>query len=283
VEAKALGQNLDDRKWSSQIMGYATVAGVKWVVLSDGDEYRIYNACVDVPVEEKLFRTVRISDIHSGAEETLGLLSKDRIRDNDIETLWKAHFVDRQVRVALEELFAAEADSSLLRLLKKRVKELSPRDIRTSLARVRVRFDFRIEPETPVAVGDKRAEGAKKAWDTRRKSRPVSEPKRPERMKAFVGVSLKDVIAAGLLKVPLKLTVHYKRHDLEADLLPDGTVNFQGKNYPSCSAAAEVARSTVTGRRMSTNGWTFWKHHDEGGKLVLLDVARQGYLKRRAN
>jgi len=76
VEAKALGQNLDDRKWSSQIMGYATVAGVKWVVLSDGDEYRIYNACVDVPVEEKLFRTVRISDIHSGAEETLGLLSK---------------------------------------------------------------------------------------------------------------------------------------------------------------------------------------------------------------
>ena len=50
VEAKALGQNLSDRKWANQIMGYATVAGVEWVVISNGDEYRIYNACAPVPI-----------------------------------------------------------------------------------------------------------------------------------------------------------------------------------------------------------------------------------------
>ena len=151
LEAKARGQNLEDRKWAGQIMGYAAVAGVKWTVITNGDEYRIYNACVDVPVDEKMFRAVKISDGTSTAEETLALLSKDRIRDNDIEILWKAHFVDRQVRLALEELIAAEKDSSLIRLLKKKVTELSPKDIRASLARVRVRFDFPIESEPPEA------------------------------------------------------------------------------------------------------------------------------------
>ena len=46
VEAKALGQSMDAPKWANQIMGYAAVGGVKWVVLSNGDEYQIYNACV---------------------------------------------------------------------------------------------------------------------------------------------------------------------------------------------------------------------------------------------
>jgi predicted type IV restriction endonuclease len=285
LEAKARGQNLDDRKWAGQIMGYAAVAGVKWTVITNGDEYRIYNACVDVPVDEKMFRAVKISDGTSTAEETLGLLSKDRIRDNDIEILWKAHFVDRQVRLALEELIAAETDFSLIRLLKKKVTELSPKDIRASLARVRVRFDFPIESELPKAgegeASAERSEAARKAWDTRRKSRPAVESKQPKKSKPFIGVTLKDVIVAGLLKAPLKLTVHYKNHDLEADLLPDGTVTFQRNNYPSSSTAAEIARGTITGRPMHTNGWTFWKYRNEGGKLVFLDTARQEYLKRK--
>ena len=62
VEAKALGRNLGDHKWASQIMGYAIVAGVEWVVLTDGNEYRIYNTHAPVPVAEKLFHTVRVTD-----------------------------------------------------------------------------------------------------------------------------------------------------------------------------------------------------------------------------
>ncbi len=38
IEAKDLGSNLTDRRWVSQIMGYATVVGVEWCVLTDGDE-----------------------------------------------------------------------------------------------------------------------------------------------------------------------------------------------------------------------------------------------------
>ncbi|MBI1788253.1 MAG: type I restriction enzyme HsdR N-terminal domain-containing protein [Acidobacteria bacterium] len=43
VEAKSLEKNLSDRKWISQNISYAAVAGVKWCVLTNGDEYRIYN------------------------------------------------------------------------------------------------------------------------------------------------------------------------------------------------------------------------------------------------
>ncbi len=98
VEAKALGENLDDRRWTNQIMGYAGVAGVQWIVLTDGNEYRIYNTHAPVSVEEKLFRTVRVSDDGPLLHETLELLAKDRLEENRIEQLWRANFVDRQVK-----------------------------------------------------------------------------------------------------------------------------------------------------------------------------------------
>ena len=41
VEAKDLNKDLNDRKWISQSLGYATVVGVEWCVLTNGDEYRI--------------------------------------------------------------------------------------------------------------------------------------------------------------------------------------------------------------------------------------------------
>ena len=60
VEAKALGESLD--KCADQIMGYAGVCGVTWVVVTNGDEYRIYNASVPVPFEQKLFRRVNLTN-----------------------------------------------------------------------------------------------------------------------------------------------------------------------------------------------------------------------------
>src|SRR5688572_12418857 len=62
VEAKGLEKDLSDRKWISQVLGYATVVGVEWCVLTNGDEYRLYNAHAPVDVEQKLFRVVRISN-----------------------------------------------------------------------------------------------------------------------------------------------------------------------------------------------------------------------------
>jgi len=62
VEAKGLDEKLADRRWTTQIIGYAVEAGVGWVVLTNGDEYQIYNAHGPVPVEDKLLRQVQVSE-----------------------------------------------------------------------------------------------------------------------------------------------------------------------------------------------------------------------------
>jgi len=266
VEAKALGQDLSDRKWANQIMGYATVAGVEWVVITNGDEYRVYNACAAVPVEEKLFRAVKVTDHESPAEEILQLLSKDRMSENQIEILWNAHFVDRQVQAALEKVFSTVPDPSLVRLLSKRAKELSPPDIRASLGRLQVSFDFPVQPESapPKRRGRAASEAAKKAWQTRRQTQDVT---------------LVDLISAGILKPPLELVKEYKGQGFRAELCADGSVKYDGKTYESCSRAASVARSSVLGRRVETNGWQWWHYRDENDNLLKLDDARQRFLQ----
>ncbi len=142
VEAKGLGENLDDPRWANQTISYAAVAGVEWVALTDGAEWRVYNAHAPVPIEQKLFRAVRIDDLDD-ALELLALLTKDNMRENRIEELWQGLFVDRQVNVALADLFSdAEPPRDLVNLVAKRVPNLSRSDVRSSLIRARAAFDF---------------------------------------------------------------------------------------------------------------------------------------------
>jgi hypothetical protein len=89
------------------------------------------------------------------------------------------------------------------------------------------------------------------------------------------------LIQAGHLKPPVKLFRKYKGRMMEATLLESGEVEFQGQRFATCSTAAEFARSTITGRKMNTNGWQFWQYTDGSGSSVeLLDV-RERFLKER--
>ncbi len=143
VEAKGLGRNLNDRKWVSQILGYATVVGVEWCVLTNGDEYRLYNSHATVDVDEKLFRSIHVSDAAQNAYtlDTLDLLSKDKMGENLLDVLWKAHFIDRHVKTALDNLLRNE-DKGLIRLIRTKVKGLTPSEIRESLKRANILIDF---------------------------------------------------------------------------------------------------------------------------------------------
>ncbi len=150
IEAKDLGSDLTDRRWLSQIMGYATVVGVEWCLLTDGDQYRIYNSHAPVDVEDKLFRAVSISDEaqHQLALDTLLLLSKEKLAAEDLKDLWEAYFVDCQVQRALEDLFLGD-NSSVVRLIKRAVPDLKPAQIRHSLNRADIRVDFPTTSEKP--------------------------------------------------------------------------------------------------------------------------------------
>ncbi len=75
-------------------------------------------------------------------------------------------------------------------------------------------------------------------------------------------VFLKDLIDAGILKPPLKVTKCYRGTDLEADLLPTGVLKFQETEYTAPSSAAKA----VTGK--PTDGWHFWQYRDKDGNWV---------------
>lgn len=265
-EAKALGQSLDDRKWASQIMGYASVAGVQWVVLTDGDEYRIYNSHASVPVEEKLFRTIRISDESSAPEKILWLLSKSQMQERQINRLWDAHFVDRVVKGSLEDLFATdgEPDAAFVRLLHKRIGTLTPGQIRGGLRRLNVQVSCPLTADL---------EPPRKS-----KAPPKSRPRMTtQKARSGHSVSLQQVVEADLIKTPTTLFRKYKGKVLEALLNADGSVTFDGRNYTACSAAAAAARGSVIGGAPATNGWTFWQFRNADNQKQTLDDLRQRF------
>jgi len=188
IEAKALGSNLDDRRWANQIMGYALVAGVEWIVLTDGDEWRIYNAHAAVAVDEKLFRSVKVTDDDPLVVKTLELLARDRMEENRIEVLWRAQFVDRAVGGALEDLFSPDSDMFLVNVVDRATKGLSAEEIRASLGRCKVHLDFPEQLDMlPPPPAPKRT--------LRRKKKPGDGPKKATRG----GVTMADLIQAGLL------------------------------------------------------------------------------------
>lgn len=142
AEAKGLGENLVDRKWISQVLLYATVAGVEWCVLTDGDEYSFYKPTAAVDAEKKLFCRIKLSE--NPSDETgkaLGLI------ENLLDVLWNAYFVDWRVKQVLQEMLASP-DKGLVRLIRRKLSQLNPKDIVESLRRP----DFRINSPTPFPI-----------------------------------------------------------------------------------------------------------------------------------
>jgi hypothetical protein len=194
------------------------------------------------------------------------------MEENRLEMLWNAHFVDRRVKKALQDMFST-TDRALIRIIRSREPKLTPKGIQESLRRLDVRIESSTPvPEPVVAVREQHPGGSR-----------LRVPKRAKGgwAKHRFGVKLRDVINAKLLNTPLRLFRKYKGSVLEATLHPDGTIEFQGKRHSSCSTAAEIARGTVTGRRMNTNGWMFWQYRDGQGKTRELSEARQSYLESR--
>ena len=277
VEAKDIETpKLSDRKWVSQILGYATVVGVEWCVLTNGDEYRLYNAHAPVDVEEKLFRVIRISDPSQDEHtaRTLSLLSKDKMGEKLIDALWKAHFIDRKVRLSLEELFTSDS-RNLVNWLRRRRPELTTSEIRESLKRAGIQIEFPVIVSIPSPPQKQQVPSGDRS--TERRSREVT------------GIEVSDLIEADLIRLPLELEKDYKGNRLTAIIQGDGSIVFDGQSYRSLSTAAGMARKSVIGappgrKYPQTNGWTFWKCRDpETSELRDIDTLRQLYLEQKRN
>jgi hypothetical protein len=275
IEAKPLGVRLDDGKWANQILAYAMAAGVEWVALTDGDEWRIYNSHATVPVEQKLFRVVRVAEPNSRLAETLGLLSKAQLQDHLIDQYWKTEVVDRQLGEALRALFSAEPDPAIVRLVHGRVPSLSRPDVKASLGRVRATFDFPV-----VSVPSGRPKPPPKVGVVEGGAAPSGEARAVGEGTPWRGVTLVQLIDAGMIRVPLDIERHYRGTLLSARIESADRVLFGAEAFDSLSTAGGMARKSVPGsptRRPypQTNGWTFWQYRDSDGALQPLDDLRR--------
>ncbi|GIW99321.1 MAG: hypothetical protein KatS3mg111_2654 [Pirellulaceae bacterium] len=289
VEAKALQESLDDRRWANQIMGYASVAGVQWVVLTNGDEYRIYNSHAAVPVEEKLFRQFRISDPATHPEKCLAMLSKAAMSDRQIDQLWDAYFVDRQVAAAVEALFGRGdgPSPSLVRLIRRSVPTLKTSEIEASLRRMEFNIDFPTPELHPTAAapnegsstaspaGDRtRASTAASASDmVREKPEPKKSTKKKRSIRTY-STTISDLIARGVLSPPVPLTARYRRRALTATIEADGTIHTAGQSFPNPTAAALHAIRNAGLSKRSINGWDFWRITLPDGRTQRLGELR---------
>jgi len=272
IEAKSLEKDLNDRKWISQNLSYATVVGVRWCALTNGDEYRIYNSHAAVDVEQKLFRSVRVSDTANAnyVADTLHLLSKEQMQGRLLDELWKVHFIDANVTRSIEALLANE-DHGLIRLVCKKAKGVTPAEVRASLKRAKIRIDFPVPAVT----------GGRGSLST------VGGKRRKTGQALVADATVADLVHAGLIRTPFRIEREYKGAQLTGLVRPDGKVEFDGQVYDSLSSAAGMARKSVVGAPAGrpyppTNGWTFWMYSDaDGGELRDIDHLRQNYLAQK--
>jgi len=283
IEAKSLGAHINDGKWASQILAYATVAGVEWVALTDGNEWRIYNSHAPVPVEQKLFRVVRVADPESNTEQTLKLLAKAQMADHLIDAFWKSDFVDRQIRDALGRLFGPEPDPSLVRLIRAKATGLNPAEVRASLSRLRTTFDFPVVAPAPERAQEPR-EPKRATGEPSTKTQTF--PKKTGEGTPWRHVTLRQLISTGLVRVPFDIEHRYRGVQLAARIEDSSRIVFQGTAYDSLSTAGGVARRSIAGPFPGrdipqTNGWTFWQFRGSDGTLRVLDDLRRELHERK--
>jgi len=173
LEAKALDDPLDDVKAITQVVGYATNAGIDWCVLTNGVLYKVYRSSEKVPAPDKLLFEVSIDPENTSEQSSeqmtshLSRLSKKSMMDSVLDELGEEIFTTAKVRRTLDRLFL-EQDDSFLRVVRKAMDDdsITPTQIRDALARI-----WRGETPTKPA---KNLEYAQKA---QRKSKATSRDK----------------------------------------------------------------------------------------------------------
>jgi hypothetical protein len=215
---------------------------------------------------------VRVSNNSERPEEALSLLAKASVQKDEIGMYWQTDFVDRRVQAAVERLLAQNPDPEIVSLIAEKVRNLSKDDIKASLSRAHIRFDFPAVPNLiPLHVPQHDM-----APQTQQQISSSS-------IKRWYGVSLTQLIASGLIKPPMQLEHNRGDHRLIAQLESDGRIAWQGNAYPSLSAAGGAALTSIIGRnakgaKRATDGWEFWSFRDVDGSLKAIDDLRQRYL-----
>jgi hypothetical protein len=154
LEAKQLGDPLDDVKSITQVVGYAANDGIEWCVLTNGVRYKVYKVSEKASAPDKLLFEVSIDSKDAGGltvEELarqFNRLSRESMATGVLDQLGREIFTTGKVRKVLDHLFA-ETPASFIRLIRKAMGDASV---------------------TPSQIG----EALRRIWDTGKQAPPVA-------------------------------------------------------------------------------------------------------------
>ena len=193
--------------------------------------------------------------------------------------MWKGFFIDRKVHDALTNLFSgSEPAKEIVSAVRHRDPDLKLSEIRESLARVRVVFDFPAPLDAPgpkpalklTPIGMTPAPGMT----------PASDAKHVEESEK--SLSVKKLLEMHRLSAGAILEASYLGQRQTAELLADGRVRYAGTVYDSLSGAGSAMRIAVKQPEEpgtwspNNDGWSFWRVQDEKtGRLVALKEIRR--------
>lgn len=171
LEAKQLGDPLDDVKSITQVVGYAANDGIEWCVLTNGVRYKVYKASEKASAPDKLLFEVSIDPDDSDGSSVQELakqfnrLSRESMAAGRLDQLGAEIFTTGKVRKALDRLFT-EGSPPLIRLIRKTMADASvtPSQIAQALRRI---WDASTAPFAPIpsepSQPQKREKGSKRA------------------------------------------------------------------------------------------------------------------------
>lgn len=143
VEAKSLGDPLNNVKDITQVVGYAANDGILWCILTSGITWKIYNSVQKCPAPDKLMYELSLDPEAKGGlsveelAEKMWRFSREEMAQGTLDEMGERVFNDGKVRKALTAVFR-DPPRSLLNTVRKAMADpnVAPQKIKESLARV---------------------------------------------------------------------------------------------------------------------------------------------------
>ena len=143
IEAKPLNDPLSDVKAITQVVGYATNAGVEWCILTNGISYKVYRASEKAEAPEKLLFEVSIDPKESEGiqiqqiAEQFSRFSQDAMARGVLDEIGEQIFTRGKVRKALDRLFL-DPPSTLIKLIRSELgdESIKPAQVKVALGKL---------------------------------------------------------------------------------------------------------------------------------------------------
>ena len=240
VEVKAIGLTLNE-KHLKQAVDYAANKGVDWVILTNAVIWQLHQVIFAKPIDSRLVVAFDITAIDPRKESDLELVfpfTKEGFLKGTPDEIRKRQ--DATSRFVISALLLH--NDSVRNMIRKELRKVvdvnvTEEEVVKVLQSEVLKRDCLEGPAAEKAVNEVRqAQKLGPKPKTSEEGGASSEsPDSEASAEPDVAVSLQKIIAAGVVQTPLRLFRMYKGQMVEATLHGDGTVEFQGQRFPTCS------------------------------------------------